>query len=572
MQMNPLKTQIFALLMVEWAILSVLLFSCGSASFLKSISRTKSGDGQAGEQIFTPYNGLGVDTQKISLIPSQDLDSLQLALSACHCGTHITRTLLEHESTARRALPQALVPKIREEIRSNPLLSALDALPSVLGSIISTLAANDEKMAVQIREGVLKTLTPTLSVVGTGPFLPAAPFRFDLFGTPSSPDTSPSATHPTNFSVATVASFWNLVFGADDLWSATSNASNPDVSAQTLEVVRTFAEWAYLLGIGGDGKPNGFGGIAFDVKIGADQYTVPKPATDIPEDEGRFISGEYSISYPNIPTIKLATQVQEVWKTSSNGVPLLEQAKVWRAGALAFGRLRSDNPGNFRTLFAGENPPLSMTSPGLPLIWLPAMGHFLKTSYINDKTHTIFAFAAPNDRVEQEEASLEALIMLGFALHDWILATKNIGQTDLQPEIKERIGSLEAKLKDPLRLTILTILNRFTKIRTEDDRQWLTFIDEKLEDKKINSAIALMLSTEQNILRGDLLKSRGTALFNWYVAKKYMATKDAASVMEPSTAAWLLHNSRLMEKYDTSATWTHSLSATLESAIGGFKP
>ena len=550
MQMNPLKTQIFALLMVEWAILSVLLFSCGSASFLKSISRTKSGDGQAGEQIFTPYNGLGVDTQKISLIPSQDLDSLQLALSACHCGTHITRTLLEHESTARRALPQALVPKIREEIRSNPLLSALDALPSVLGSIISTLAANDEKMAVQIREGVLKTLTPTLSVVGTGPFLPAAPFRFDLFGTPSSLDTSPSATHPTNFSVATVASFWNLVFGADDLWSATSNASNPDVSAQTLEVVRTFAEWAYLLGIGGDGKPNGFGGIAFDVKIGADQYTVPKPATDIPEDEGRFISGEYSISYPNIPTIKLATQVQEVWKTSSNG----------------------DNPGNFRTLFAGENPPLSMTSPGLPLIWLPAMGHFLKTSYINDKTRTIFAFAAPNDRVEQEEASLEALTMLGFALHDWILATKNIGQTDLAPEIKERIASLEAKLKDPLRLTILTILNRFTKIRTQDDWQWLTFTDEKLEDTKINSAIALMLSTEQNILRGDLLKSRGTALFNWYVAKKYMDTKDGVSVMELANAAWLLHNSRLMEKYDTSATWTHSLSATLESAIGGFKP
>ena len=570
--MIHLSAKMKYLLFVELTVLSFLLISCGPAKQMDGLRSAGSKDARAGDQIFSTYNGLGIDSQKITIVPNSDITGLQIALSACHCGPNISRLMFEHESTARRTLPQALTPKIREEIRKNPMLAALDGLPSILGNILTSLAASDDKMAVQIRDGVLKTLQPTLTAVGSGKFLPAAPFRFDLFGTSSELDISPSAAQKTSFTASTVATYWSLVFGADELWSAVASPTNPDVGAQTLEVVRTMAEWAYLLGIGGDGKPNGFGGIAFDIKIGPEQYAVPVPAENIAADEGRFVSGKYSITYPNIPTIKLATKIQEVWKTSSNGMPLLEQATVWRSAALAFGKLRSDNSGNFRTLFTGDNPPLSQTSPGLPLVWLPAMGHYLKNFYINQDTHKIYAYGAPSEQIEQEEASLEALTMLGFALHDWIIATRNISKTDLRPEVIEKISGLDSQLKDPLRLTILTILNRFTKKIIINDLPWLAFTDEKLEDTKINAAIALILSTEQNVLKGDLLKARGSALFHWYVAKKLMAPENGQFPVSPASTAWLLHNSRLMEKYENSPTWIHALTSNLDTALGGFNP
>jgi hypothetical protein len=547
--------------------LNVLTSGCGVVRKPDIFSRSKSNDSRMTDSNFASFNGLGVNEKAVVITATPNIDALHIALSECHCAPEASRILLEHAAMSRRALPQALVPKIREEIRSNPLLAAVDQLPGVLGEIISSLATSDAQMATQIRAGILKTLNPTLTAVGTGTFLQNAPFRFDLFGAPSNTNVAVTASQPPTFSVAKAATLWGLVFGADDLWTA-SGSTTTDVGAQILEVTRTFAEWAYLLGIGGDGQPNGLGGVAFDIKLGNSQFSAPKAPTEITDDEARFISGDYTISYPRLPTVLLATKVQESWQSAPGAVTLLEQASVWRAAALAFGRMRSDKPGGFRTLFTGDSPPLSSTSPALPLIWLPAMADFLKNSFINKDTRAIYNVAKSADGAEPAEASLDALTMLGFALHDWILATRNIAQTDLAPDVKDRLSTLESKLKDPLRLAIVTILNRHTKIKHLDDQDWITFDNAQLEDHQINAAIALLVSSEQDILKGDLLKARATALFHWYIAKKLMPASDLSA----ANAAWILHNSKRMEVYPSAPSWIHSLSLHLESALGGYKP
>lgn len=541
---------------------AIAFAGCGKGTPSARLNSFSSGDAIISN--YASFNGLGIDEHKIIASGDANLDSTLFALSGCHCGPEIAREIFERNSQNHRVLPQVLVPKIREQIQSNPLLAVLDTLPGGLGDLLASIAVNDEKMATQIRDGIKVNMAPAWTALGTSPFMETAPFRFDLFYTHSRDTT----TLPTTFSVVQLASFWNLVFGAEDLWTvdqATGTAKG-DVGAQALEVTRAFAEWAYILGIGSDGKPNGMGGLAFDLKTGLANFSTPTRPADITDDEARYISGNYVISYPQNQTALQTSKVKEQWYNSAQESSLQEQATVWRAAALAFNRMRSDKSKDAKALSTGEGAPLTAESRQLPLIWLPAMATLLNNYFIDKETQKIFESTSD----KRAEATLDSLVALGFALQEWMLATKDLAGTDLPDDVKERLSGVGDRLKDPLRLTIVTILSRFVTIKKLDGADWLAFADEHLEDHQINAAIALLLSVEQSVLSGDLLKSRSKALFHWYVAQKLMT--EASSTLSVSTTAWLLHNTRLMEQYPDSPSWIHTLGVHLDTAVGDYVP
>jgi hypothetical protein len=477
------------------------LFLIGSLSIFQSCAPRKEniGNNRTGYTSGTPevtWDGSGMDGFSPDIEDSEVSDQLLLAAVDCDCGRSIVSKYLQEKVSKRGVLPQILVPQIREEVSKDSKLQILNKLPLGLGQPLKSFFASDDKIASEVRGALTRKLSNSLSRLGGTKLAQRFPFRFDLF-----------RGQKGQMSSQEQVVYWNVVLDKPGLWSDQPPVDGIDHGLQLLETMRTAAEWAYIFGLGGDGKPNGFGGLASDIKQGHGKLVIPYDPSSAPAGAGMFFSGDFEVSYESGMAVDQATKVKESWSFKPSDVPLLEQARLWKAAATAFNNFRVDRSKNTSVLFRSQDGALSKGVEKLPLVWLGGMSEILEKNYINADTRLV----KQNAFGVSQDADLESLLAMGEALHQWREATKNSESLDLDKDLKNKLLEAPEKLLKPLRLAIQTILSKHTYIQSNPSLKFYvgSSKDEKPADARLAARVIRFLATvEQGDLSSPELKNK----------------------------------------------------------------
>ena len=278
------------------------------------------------------------------------------------------------------------------------------------------------------------------------------------------------------------------------MWKKAIPVDGIDHGLQLLETTRVIAEWAYMAGIGSDGAPDGYGGLAASIEQPAGTMAQPENPETASDSWGIYSSGNYTVGYPNASSLDLATRVKEMWSVEADGVSLEEQAMVSRSAAIAFAKMRADRLGDAESLFSNPDGALTPSMAKLPLVWLPAMATMLTQKYLDKETLTILEYAFPKEG-QQRKASLRSLLRAAQAIHEWRLATKDIAGANLSESLNKRLAPLTQDLVMPLQLITRTILNRFTAINTTNGEIWVMPTKEDGSIETDAAVIAELIST-----------------------------------------------------------------------------
>ncbi len=491
------------------------------------------------------------EVQKVTDVESPEL---LMALSDCDCGQSLVANLVTKKSSARGVLPQVLVPQIRETIASDPKLQILNRLPSFLGDSLKSHFANDEKIAAEVRTSLGKKLMASLRRLGGTKLAMKSPFRFDLFRGPKA--------STSKMSVNDQVAYWNLILGRSGLWNDQAPLDGVDHGLQLLETTRVAAEWAYIAGIGGDGKPNGLGGLASDVREGHNKIVKPYDIATAPEGAGLFFSGDYEISYSKASSVDLATQVKENWNFTSDQVSLLTQARFWKAAAIAFGNFRRDHSRNTSTVLSEQDGALSPSVGKVPLLWLSGMSELLDKRFIDKNTRIIRETAYG----PEAEASLESLVALGEALHSWRNTTKNIESSKMDSAIIDQLIKVPEKMLAPLQLVIQTILSKYTFVKSEAIPKIFVGSSNTMTPEAARLAartIRFLATVEQGGLASSELRQRVMSL----LASHAPLWIDETASTDPATTAELYQLLSTIKEYHDAPEWVAKMKDKYKAAL-----
>ena len=144
------------------------------------------------------------------------------------------------------------MPSVREEIKNDSTLSTLQKLP--FGGTLAGIFTTDEKLAKRIAVGLSEKLAYSPGESDLGKRLS---LRFDGF--------QPFKDQEHSFKFSDQIARWLNVFSANGMWNAGTAVDGKDHGLQTLEVLRSLAEWSYLVGI----DKNSSGGFYFGLTVSA---------------------------------------------------------------------------------------------------------------------------------------------------------------------------------------------------------------------------------------------------------------------------------------------------------------
>lgn len=501
------------------------------------------------------WDGGGIDQFKpVITQPGTDPD-LAMALSYCDCATPAASRMFLSRASNQGVLPQIFVPQIREAIATNPKLSALNNL-GILGEFLKKRFAGDEKIAAQVRESLSDKLQASLAQSGGTSVATRVPFQFGLF------DMIPTSAVAVDAN--TQMTRWNLVAGRKEMWSGGKPLDGVDHGLQLLETARMIAEWAYIFGIGSDGKPNGWGGLAEDIATGNTQLAKPTDPSLAPATSGLFFSGVMTISYPNSSLVQMATQVRETWSLQPDRVPLLTLARMWNAAALAFMDFRPDLSVASRTMLQVQNGVLSPGVQKLPLVWLNSMSPLLENRIINKETRTI-----RNEAYGSEApATLESLIALARALQNWRTATANPAASGLTPDLVAKLAPVPEKLTQPIQLIVQNVLANYTFIANSPTPKVYIGTSPMAASPKIAAeAIAALAELDQKTLSSADLRQTVFSLYSSHAAEW---AKTGGSINDAPTIIAMMHLSRVMAAYNQPTSWSPYLNQLLENAVNSW--
>ncbi|MCX6124693.1 MAG: hypothetical protein NTV34_08085 [Proteobacteria bacterium] len=533
------------------AILAVVVLFC-SCAMKKSNNDTHRDLAAPRATPAVSWNGDGVDNFAPQISSSGDAQSLLMALSGCDCAPTAAAALLTASAVKRGILPQVFVPQIRETITSDSKLQILLKLPSGLQNTLKSWLASDSKIASEIRTGISGKLNKSLGNFGGTTLSNRSAFRLDLF--------SAFGTDQSSFKMADQAARWNLVMGGRNLWTGGAPLDGVDHGLQLLETMRVAAEWAYIAGLSGSGKPGGFGGLALDVRTGNKNLVAPYDPTTAPKEAGLFASGVFTISYANASAVDMATKIKEKWVYQADEVTLLDQARLWRSAALAFRNFRGDLSKNASAILGVKDGALSSAMQQLPLLWLPGMGQLLEKKFINIGSRLILktAFGA------EAPADLETLLTMADAIQEWRSATSNLATSGLSPAVTEKLKGVPQKLLVPLQLTVQSIISKHTFVQDGNDVKLFVGSNGQVADPRLSAiAIRILGNLEQNGLNSEELKAKVFSLFASHAPSwaAQQAGVDAPTMIEEYRAA------AMIAKYQDAQEWMRLLRDKMGASV-----
>ena len=512
---------------------------------------------------FGSWDGRGSDTMQLPVGGASDESSLSMALSACECAPQAVARILSGSAVTHGVLPQVLVPKVRAEIANDSKLQFFNQLGG-LGNLMTSLFVTDDKIASTVRDGLQDRMSTSLATLGGSSLSRRLAFRFDLF---TSGVTSGSG-YPSNFAILPQAARWNLVMAARNMWTNGAPIDGTDHGLQLLETMRVAAEWAYLSGVGSGGEPDGLGGLAIDVHGNPAAMAKPVNPERASESWGITASGQYTISYPQASAVDLATKIQETWAVQPNGASLTEQAMIWRAAALAFGKMRSDRLGPAAGIYASDSGALSLNTTKVPLVWLPGMAAMLKDKFIEPTTHDVFeyAFAVSGGR---QKASLKSLLIASSALQEWRAAAADPSQLNLSETTKARLATAPLLLEQPVKLMVRAILGEHTTLVNMDNGTLVGVVGAggalETDPGLVAEVVATLGWLEQTALSGPELKDRVLALYQWHVRRNLLP--GGTQAMDAAALVWNLRAAEVMSQYQDAPPWVAPLRDKFRSAV-----
>lgn len=539
-------------LRLNFSNLAVLLLPLFCCACLKGSA--DSGSAPAIRRPIVTWDGNGAEAFKPAISQQGSEYDLTMALATCECAPAAAGKLLTARATNAGVLPQVFVPQIRQGIATDPKLATLNNMGAV-GGWLKNMFASDQKIAGTVRDSLQEKLQANLASVGGTNLSSRIQYQFGLFDA--------SSANPQQLDANVQSIRWNLVAGRKEMWTNGKPLDGVDHGLQLLETARMAAEWAYIFGIGGDGKPNGYGGLAQDVLTGNAQFAKPSDPSAPPPGSGLFFSGHMTIAYPNASSVTLATQVRETWSMQPDNVSVLSLARIWNAAAMAFINFRPDVSPGSRPILTAQNGVLSSSLQKLPLVWLNGFSQLIESRVINKNARIIRQSAYSGN--ESEVADLDTLVMLAHALQNWRTATTNIAGSGLSPDLLAKLAPVPNQVTAAIQLSVQCILATKTFVTTSPlPRLYVGTNPMAAPPKQAAEVIAALAEFDQKTLNSAELRQIVLSLYASHIAEW---VKTSGTINDAPTVIAMLRLSRLMAAYPQPPTWVGVINKNLEEAV-----
>ncbi|NBQ52681.1 MAG: hypothetical protein EBU49_03755 [Proteobacteria bacterium] len=264
----------------------------------------------------------------------------------------------------------------------------------------------------------------------------------------------------------------------DAMWSGKQALDGVDHGLQLLNTALVLSEWSYLYGLdvaSKDGTP--YGGLTFqaDKNSPSNLYGLEMAPFDPRKDTSgmRFVSGAYTIEYPAVDSLEMATEVQESWGRAAGTVTLDEQALVWRAAARAMARLRPAARTKTAGLYANGTGIFPADAHTASLLFLPGMDLLLDGPFFSTAAQSVrdeANFARRDDGTFDpsgypdigkpvfNEPRVLGLARLSSALSEWVGQVASLDDLQLDETTAGRLQVAHKRLRDPVRLALVVMM------------------------------------------------------------------------------------------------------------------
>lgn len=447
----------------------------------KTLDHGSSADLELNPDSFNEDAGVNSDLQStlariapFSSESSEELDrQLVLGLADCNCSQDkFASKYMAKLVTRGGPMPQLLMPMVREGVAADPKVQRLLQMPPAYRSVLDGLVSVDNVIKKQVKATVAGKVSAALT--GGSTIADRYDFRFDGF---AAAGLGP-LTAPQTFSIGDQAARWNYILGMDAMWSGKPALDGVDHGLQLLNTALVLSEWSYLYGLdvaSKDGTP--YGGLTFqtDKNSPSNLYGLPMAPFDPRKDPAgmRFVSGAYTIEYPAVDSLEMATEVQESWHRAAGNVTLDEQALVWRAAARAMARLRPAARTTTARLYANGTGIFPADAHTASLLFLPGMdllldGPFFSTAAQSVREEAMFTRredgtfdpAGYPDIVKPvfNETRVLGLARLCSALSEWVGQVSSLDDLQLDDTTAGRLRVAHKRLRDPVRLALVVMM------------------------------------------------------------------------------------------------------------------
>jgi|GEM_PF-2027425 len=501
-------------------------------------------------------------------------DDFLWALSICQCTPNFQGKVLVDMSKASGALPQPMVPAIREQIQNDPKLKALMSLQDgALSNLLKKFFTNDDKIAQTIRDGFAQKLRDALP--GGTTLEKTVPFRFDLFPLAGNQETIVAGSS-RRIQAAGFGPRWSFVFSANKMFSGGKPIYGSDHGLELFHVARTLAEWQYLYGLEKStmsGKV--FGGLTVDPNNAASGELQPFDPRANPQATPRIVSGPLEVQFKETGSVDLALNVQEQWARFPEPITLDEQVKITHAAAVAFSRMRPENRQHTSTIF-GPKGGKAMFPPEthqLPLIYLTGFGALLKQGFIDVPTRRIYAQA----QAAGQTGALAPMVVtarMARTIFAWQKETSNLQGAELSADVQSQLTTANPELKKAAQLAVQTIIANHVRYGQVDDGALAWHL--KLDPQNSNiptieesaETIATLIDVERVNVPSPLLRQRIIDLSHWFAMEYLHGAKGGAS---PTGVIWthyfLTRLKEFASTHQVPFTWLDSSLQSTTTAI-----
>lgn len=394
-----------------------------------------------------------------------------MATAACRCTPRFAGGYQTSLMQTRGTLPQILVPSIRQEIWSQPLLKTLLAITpgNTIGSSIAGLFLKDSKINSEVRKGLSDKLRASLP--GGSDAIAQHTLQLDLFQNPVQNLGNRDALAPKTMMIGSQAAKWIHIFGTDNLWENSTPVRAPDHGVQMFATAASLLEWSYLYGLDKDQRQQALGGLTFDPRLGPNSAIGAFDPRVQAEGTG-IVSGTYSVSFPEKSAIDSAINARELWKRAPSAITLDEQARVWLAAAMAFERLKPSQR-RMTQMFKSAGGMLPDEAHQLPLAFLPGMATLLDGGFVDTNALSIneVAYLQAVSTVSTERtAKLTSLAKMMRAMTLWSTTLDSIQNEKVEAATAQKLAQNQTKIKDVLRLSVQAVLDNHVQTRLTQSR------------------------------------------------------------------------------------------------------
>lgn len=499
---------------------------------------------------------------------SMDYDDLLWSIASCNCAPRWSHRVLTRTLESNGALPQVLVPQIREAVLKDKRIQAVLHLPGGADGVISKIFANDAQLESTVRSNLLSMI----QTAWQNPLKIGSSQRIYFDGFAPLPWRRPALVNgaqvrPEGFDVGSLASRWLLVSNGTAPWTAGPGRSRPELpleqDIQLVSWARMMAEINYILGVkrGFDGRI--YGGLMINPR---DPSGALLGYEMLPESGAPLLalSGQLRIAYQPMSSLKLIVNGKERWQRQPGVVDLSEQARVWRAGAAIFKGLRLESRKYPGAIFGPDDANIFPSdAQRLGLAFLQGMQVLLGDEFVALDSMTIGdSWSIPEQRVQRSETDIVSMVRVANSLSAWLQEIQSVDSSGLSESDKATLRDSMPKLQDALRLSVLRALRR-----TSD---WMAFEagDAMMPVAKQAEMIATFAKVEQEILRSGFVRRR-LAVNGQKLIDNLAGRLNSSGVLDltPEEAIWCREALVRLKAYSTNESEIAGLVQTIDAGI-----